>query len=167
MNTNFSEKKLYEKAKEFSKNAHESINQKRKVSGKEYYLHPWAVAELVYTKTQDEEILAAACLHDVIEDVTPKNPIYNINLIKREFGERVSFLVMELTDVYTKKEYPHLNRKERKNLEALRINKISEDAKLIKRADLHHNSLELGTDQFFVKTWIKEKENIERLIGKW
>lgn len=166
MNTNFFEN-LYIKAKEFSKNAHQSICQKRKVSGKEYYFHPWAVAELVYTKTQDEEILAAACLHDVIEDVTPKNPSYSIELIKQEFGERVLNLVIELTDIYTKVNYPHLNRKERKKLEAIRISQISEDAKLIKRADLYHNSLELGDDEFFVKTWMTEKRDIERLIGEW
>lgn len=166
MKMNFSEN-LYQKAKEFSKNAHESIGQKRKVSGKEYYLHPWAVAELVYTKTQDEETLAAACLHDVIEDVTPKNPEYSIELIKKEFGEKVLSLVIELTDIYTKSNYPHLNRKERKRLESIRLSQISENAKLIKRADLHHNSLELGNDEFFVKTWMAEKESIEKIIGKW
>jgi len=158
---------IYKKAKEFSRDAHESIGQKRKVSGGKYYLHTWAVAELVYTKTKDEEILAAACLHDVIEDVFPKNPIYNAGLIQQEFGERVLGLVLELTDEYTKTNYPDLSRKERKRLEAIRISQISEDAKLIKRADLHHNSLEIGVDEFFNKTWLAEKENIEKFIGKW
>jgi (p)ppGpp synthase/HD superfamily hydrolase len=41
------------KAAEFAKNAHESIDQRRKYSNEPYIVHPEAVAELVTTVTDD------------------------------------------------------------------------------------------------------------------
>ena len=48
-------------------------------------------------------------------------------------------LVIELTDVYTKKNYPGLNRRARKMREADRLAKISGDAQTIKYADIIDN----------------------------
>lgn len=158
---------LYSKAKKFAVEAHESIGQIRKYTGKPYYTHVLAVAELVSTVTSDEEVLAAACLHDILEDVTPINPKYNEDWIKKEFGNKVLKLVFELTNVYTKENCPNINRKERKNLEKIRIGNISEEAKIIKRADLYHNSTELGEDSKFNQIWLEEKIELEKIIGNW
>ena len=49
----------------------------------------------------------------------------------------------------------------------VRISKISEKAKIVKRADLHHNSQEMPSDNKFCKLWIEEKKEIEKLIGSW
>ena len=157
---------MYEKAKQFAIEAHGSIGQVRKYTGEPYHVHVLTVAELVATKTQDEEILAAACLHDVLEDVAPSKPEYGQEAIRREFGERVLSLVLELTDIYTKENYPELNRKKRKQLEAERLAQSSEDAKLIKRADLFDNNKSLmGTS--FEKVWLQEKEVLDSLLGVW
>ncbi len=102
---------LYEKARAAAELAHESIGQKRKYSGKPYYFHPLAVAGLVSRHTEDEEILAAACLHDVLEDVKPLNPEFDESFIEKEFGSEVLSLVLELTNEYEKSKYPSLNRK--------------------------------------------------------
>lgn len=154
------------KARDLSIQAHESIKQRRKYSDKPYYTHVIAVAEMVASVTDDVDVISAAYLHDVLEDVTPVNSYYNKDWIKREFGVRVLNLVLELTNIYTKEKHPSLNRRERKHLEALRISNMSDEAKLIKRADLHHNSTELDNSSFS-KIWLEEKSFIESLIGSW
>lgn len=157
---------IYEKAKQFAIEAHDSISQVRKYTGEPYHVHVLTVAELVSTKTNDEEVLASACLHDILEDVAPSMPQYGKEAILREFGERVLSIVVELTDVYTKENYPDLNRKKRKQMEAERLAQISEEAKLIKRADLFDNNKTLmGTS--FEKVWLEEKAVLDALLGVW
>ena len=157
---------IYNKAKQFAINAHESIGQVRKYSGEPYHVHVLAVAELVASKTNDEEILAAACLHDVLEDVAPVNPQYSKEVILAEFGSRVLDLVLELTDIYTKENYPDFNRKKRKQLEAERLSQVSEPAKLIKRADLFDNNKSIsGTS--FERVWLQEKAVLDSILGVW
>ena len=62
---------LIEKAKQFAHEAHDSIGQKRKYSGEPYWVHTDAVAEKVAAIGGTEVMVAAAHLHDVLEDVTP------------------------------------------------------------------------------------------------
>lgn len=157
---------IYQKARLFAVEAHGSIGQVRKYTGEPYHVHVHSVAELVATKTNDEEILAAACLHDILEDVAPTMPNYGREAILQEFGERVLNLVIELTDVFTKENYPDLNRKKRKQAEAERLAQVSEDAKLIKRADLFDNNKSIiGTS--FEKVWLQEKAVLDSVIGTW
>lgn len=157
---------LYEKAKQFAIEAHTSIGQVSKNVGTPYHLHVLAVAELVSTKTSDEEVLASACLHDILEDVAPQMPQYGAETIRREFGDRVLGIVLELTDVFTKENYPEFNRKKRKQMEAERLAQTSEEAKLIKRADLFDNNKTLmGTS--FEKVWLEEKAVLDALLGVW
>lgn len=148
--------------------AHESIGQMRKYGGRRYYTHPLTVACLIHTLPEaNEAMFNAACLHDVIEDVYPKNPTYSPEWIANEFGEEVLLLVHELTNEFTKARYPNLNRNERKRREAQRIATISARAKMVKRADLYHNSTEIASDARFWEQWLKEKEELDGLIGKW
>jgi (p)ppGpp synthase/HD superfamily hydrolase len=157
---------IYEKARIFAIEAHTSIGQVRKFDGEPYHTHVLRVAELVSTRSQDQEILAAACLHDVLEDVEPNNPDFSRERILAEFGERVLKLVIELTDIYTKENHPDKNRKARKELEAQRLAGVSEEAKLIKRADLHDNNKSiLGTS--FEKVWLQEKARLDEILGEW
>lgn len=157
---------LFEKARIFAIAAHSSIGQVRKFNGEPYHNHVLRVAELVSSKTDDQEVLAAACLHDVLEDVEPHNPEFSREKILEEFGLGVLELVLELTDVYTKENFPNLNRKSRKELESQRLSRIGERAKLIKRADLHDNNLSImGTS--FEKTWLEEKKVLDELLGTW
>ena len=59
-------KTLVARALEFAKKAHEG--HKRKYTGEPYVNHPIAVAKIVASVTKDQEMLAAALLHDTIED---------------------------------------------------------------------------------------------------
>ena len=76
---------IFEKAVAFAMKAHEG--QKRK-DGSVYILHPLEDAAIVGTMTTDLEMLAAAVLHDTVEDtpVTAQDILDN-------FGERVAELV--------------------------------------------------------------------------
>ena len=81
----------------------------RKYTQEPYIEHPKRVAALVKTVAHTPEMLAAAYLHDVVEDTE-----VSIQDIKSRFGSLVAQLVEELTDQYEKANYPDLNRKARK-----------------------------------------------------
>ncbi len=76
-------------AYDYAKKAHE--DQKR-ASGEPYFIHPCAVAEILLDLGLDAETIAAALLHDVIED-TPATE----EDIRREFGDSVLTLVSGVT----------------------------------------------------------------------
>ncbi len=87
------------RAMQFAKDAHDSINHRRKYSNEPYWVHPERVAGLVSQYTADQKIIAAAWMHDVLEDVTPINADYDESAIEREFGADVLTLALEVTDV--------------------------------------------------------------------
>ena len=91
-----------------------------------YINHPISIAKIISEigNVEDPEVLAAALLHDTIEDTktTPEELIDN-------FGERVCSLVQEVTD---DKNLPKLERKQRQIDHA---KEISKDAALIKLGD--------------------------------
>ena len=80
---------LVQKAYDFAKKAH--ANQKR-ASGEEYFIHPCTVAKILVDLGLDAATVAAAFLHDVIED-TPVSE----GDIKKEFGDEVLELVVGVT----------------------------------------------------------------------
>lgn len=145
---------LIEKAKEFAIKAHNSITHKRKYTDEPYHVHPERVAKLVATITSDEEVIAAAWLHDVLEDVAPKNLNFNENTIRQLFGDRVLQLVLEVTDV-SKPE--NGNRAKRKAIDREHLAKASDDGKTIKLADLIDNIIDISEhDPNFAKVFKKE-----------
>ncbi len=77
------------KAYEYAKNAH--ANQKR-ASGEPYFIHPCAVADILMELGLDAATIAAALLHDVIEDTES-----TAEDIQREFGDEVLDLVSGVT----------------------------------------------------------------------
>jgi len=84
-------KELIEKAKDFATKCHKG--QTRKFNGREYIQHPSAVAAEVEAHGGTSEMIAAAWLHDVVEDCDVK-----IETIGKMFGEVVAKLVDELTN---------------------------------------------------------------------
>ena len=82
---------LVARAYEFAKKAHQG--QKRK-NGEPYFNHSLAAAESVAEWGLDEATVAAALLHDVVED-TPRT----LDEVKQNFGEEVAFLVDGVTKI--------------------------------------------------------------------
>ena len=88
---------LEARAQQFAAQAHGAINQRRKFTGELYIVHPAAVVKLVRSVPHDEAMLAAAWLHDVVED-TP----VTLTEVVVAFGSEVAGLVGWLTKTATK-----------------------------------------------------------------
>ncbi|MBI2640814.1 MAG: RelA/SpoT family protein [Candidatus Sungbacteria bacterium] len=80
---------LVKRAYDFAAQAHEG--QKRK-SGEPYIIHPLAVAEHLVELNLDTPTIAAALLHDVVEDTR-----YTLHDLRSEFGDEIAFLVEGVT----------------------------------------------------------------------
>ncbi|VFS46676.1 HD domain-containing protein [Budvicia aquatica] len=59
---------LEQRAKAFATQVHQNANQLRKYTNAPYIVHPAAVAELVRSVPHSPEMIAAAWLHDTVED---------------------------------------------------------------------------------------------------
>ena len=75
----------------FAAKAHDGM--RRKKSQAPYILHPMEAAVIVGTMTDDQDLIAAAALHDVVEDVG-----ITLEEIKEKFGQRVWELVRSETE---------------------------------------------------------------------
>lgn len=134
------DKKLVERAFKFANDAH--AGQKRK-SGDEYIVHPLAVAHILLSLKMSDAMVAAALLHDTIED-TP----VTYEQIEAEFGTDVANLVLGVTNLgqvdfsaYSGEEIEEQKAHVRnENLRQLFL-AMAEDARvvIIKLADRLHN----------------------------
>ncbi|MCR5018544.1 MAG: HD domain-containing protein [Bacteroidales bacterium] len=77
---------LFDRATRFAVEAHAGTERRGK--GFPYIIHPMEAAAIVATITPDPEILAAAILHDVVEDTD-----CTVDELRREFGDRIAELV--------------------------------------------------------------------------
>ena len=131
--------------------------QKRKYSGEPYIVHPIEVMEIVKTVPHDEAMLAAALLHDVVEDTD-----VTLEEINQAFGEDVASLVDDLTDVSKPEDG---NRKARKALDREHSAQSSPRAQTVKLADLISNSSDiLENDPKFAKVYLAEKELLLKVM---
>lgn len=148
-----------EKAAEFAKTAHESINQRRKYSDEPYIVHPKEVARLVASVTDDENMICAAWLHDVVED-TP----VTLSEIQSEFGDDIAHLVDGLTDVARPEDG---NRATRLSIDRDHTAGTDARTKTIKLADLIAN-LNGIVDQnpSFARKYLGEKELLLTVLGE-
>lgn len=147
---------------EFADKAHG--DQTRKYTSNKYIVHPIRVMEICKQYTDELPVLAAAILHDVLED-TATSEDHILHFLKDIMNENDRYLtiklVNELTDVYVKKDFPKLNRDTRKKMELERLRKISARAQTIKYADIIDNSKEIPQhDPSFAKRYLKECNDI-------
>lgn len=127
-------------------------NQTRKGSGLPYVVHPAEVAEMAAsTPGATPELVAAAWLHDTIEDTEADE-----ETLRSLFGHKVAGLVAELTNQFTKEAHPDKNRKTRKRLEFERLAGVSREAKLLKMLDRISNLKATGLDEGFLRLYLEE-----------
>lgn len=128
---NDDEAKFIFKAFEFAKKAHS--NQTR-YTGEPYIIHPIAVAEILLDFKLDHLAIAAALLHDVLEDTNVTE-----NQLIKEFGEEVTELVNGVSRVKTLK-YKNYSTENSESLRKMFL-AMSKDIRvvLIKLADRLHN----------------------------
>ena len=85
--------RLLDRAIVFAVKAHSGTERRGK--GFPYIVHPMEAMEIVATITSDQELLAAAALHDTVEDTS-----VTIEDLRREFGDRVAEIVASESDVF-------------------------------------------------------------------
>jgi (p)ppGpp synthase/HD superfamily hydrolase len=160
--------KRLEKIRDFADQAHG--DQMRKYAQERYIAHPIRVMEICEEYTQDLPVLAAALLHDVLEDTeTGKDEMRDFLRKHLTNGEahQTMMLVVELTDVYVKADYPRLNRDQRKSREAVRLSTTSSNAQTIKYADIIDNCTEITAhDAKFAPVYLRECKHLLAVCTK-
>lgn len=143
----------------FASKAH--MGQKRKYTKEPYINHPVEVYKMMSTITSDEDVLAAALLHDTVEDCG-----VNLDEIRALFGIRVANIVDDLTDKFQSKDDSR-NRSARKADECKRMAAISIEAATIKYCDLICNTKSIVQhDHGFARTYIPEKRAILNVMNQ-
>src|SRR6266516_2396479 len=115
----------------FAANAHEG--QQRR-SGEDFVLHPWGAAKICAQLQLDDETIAAALLHDVVEDTGN-----DLEDVRTEFGDEIAKLVEGVTKL-TRVQFQSREHAEAENYRKL-VLAMAEDLRviLIKLADRLHN----------------------------
>ncbi len=70
------------------------LGQKRKADGTPFIMHPFSVAFILLKYTDNEDIIVAALLHDVLEDVEG----YTTEDLKRDFGPKITRIVEGISE---------------------------------------------------------------------
>jgi guanosine-3',5'-bis(diphosphate) 3'-pyrophosphohydrolase len=113
------------KAVEFA--AHKHTDQRRKdAKASPYINHPIALAQILRVEggVDDPAVIAAALLHDTVEDTDT-----SFQELRGQFGAEVADIVAEVTDT------KWLQKGSRKRLQIIKASRATEGAKLVKLAD--------------------------------
>ena len=130
---------LLDRAIVFAVSAHAGTERRGK--GFPYIVHPMEAVEIVATMTPDQELLAAAALHDTVEDTD-----VTIEQIRTEFGERVaSFVAVESDEPHQSRDSIE-NWRARKQAAIDRLASASRDAKMVALGDKLSNMRAIARD---------------------
>lgn len=150
---------MVERARVFATAAHAAVKQVRKYTFEPYIVHPIEVASIVATVPHTDEMLAAAYLHDTVEDTG-----VTIADIRAEFGEEVAELVGWLTDVSRPEDG---NRAVRKAIDREHTAQAPAGAQTVKLADLIANTRSIVKhDVSFAKTYLAEKRLLLEVLTR-
>ena len=116
-------------------------NTERRGKGFPYIVHPMEAVEIVSTITPDQELLAAAALHDTIEDTD-----VTIEDIRREFGDRIAELVHAESDQFMEGVSEEDSWHDRKQTAINRLAAASHDAKIVAMGDKLSNMRAIWRD---------------------
>lgn len=112
----------------------------RRGKGFPYIVHPMEAMEIVATITPDQELLAAAALHDTVEDTD-----VTIDEIREQFGDRVAHLVASESEEKCPGDM-HASWHARKQAAIERLAKASHDAKVVALGDKLSNMRAIARD---------------------
>lgn len=150
---------IVERARIFATASHAAVAQLRKYTNEPYIVHPAEVVSIVRSVPHTDEMLAAAWLHDVVEDTG-----VTVEVIRSEFGETVAELVGWLTDVSRPEQG---NRATRKAIDRAHSAMAPAEAQTVKLADLISNTRSImAHDEKFAKTYLEEKRLLLEVMNK-
>ena len=130
---------LLDRAIVFAVRAHAGTERRGK--GFPYIVHPMEAVEIVATMTSDQELLAAAVLHDTVEDTDT-----TVEQIREEFGPRVASLVASESDMVVEGVSEADSWHARKQAAIDRLARASHDAKIVALGDKLSNMRAIARD---------------------
>ena len=130
---------LLDRAIEFAVRAHAGTERRGK--GFPYIVHPMEAMEIVATMTSDQELLAAAALHDTVEDTA-----VTLAEIRAQFGDRIAELVAAESDAQVEGESETDTWRARKLAGLKRLSSASRDAKIVALGDKLSNMRAIARD---------------------
>ena len=130
---------LLDRAIVFAVRAHAGTERRGK--GFPYIVHPMEAMEIVATMTPDQELLAAAALHDTVEDTD-----VTVEQIREEFGERIASLVASESDTLPEGVSEEDSWHARKQAAIDRLSHASHDAKIVALGDKLSNMRAIARD---------------------
>ena len=134
LNTDFLDRAIH-----FAVRAHAGTERRGK--GFPYIVHPLEAVAIVATMTSDQELLAAAALHDTVEDTD-----VSIGQIRAEFGDRVASIVAKESDDCDPDVAPEQSWHSRKQDAITRLSKAPLDAKIVALGDKLSNMRAIARD---------------------
>ena len=130
---------LLDRAIVFAVRAHAGTERRGK--GFPYIVHPMEAVEIVATMTKDQELLAAAVLHDTVEDTDT-----TVEQIRTEFGDRIASLVASESDIVVDGVNEEDSWHARKQAAIDRLARASHDAKVVALGDKLSNMRAIARD---------------------
>ena len=130
---------LVDRAILFAVKAHAGTERRGK--GFPYIIHPMEAMEIVSTITPDPELLAAAALHDTVEDTG-----VTVEQIRAEFGDRVALIVSDESDRPVPGETEATSWRARKLAALDRLASASRDVKIVAMGDKLSNMRAIARD---------------------
>jgi len=130
---------ILDKAMHFAIDAH--ANTERRGKGFPYSIHLMEAVEIAATITSDQEILAAAALHDTVEDTG-----VTVEQLRKEFGDRIAELVEYESDKFVKGFSERDSWIDRKKAALERLADAPYDAKIVAMGDKLSNMRAIARD---------------------
>lgn len=130
---------LLDRAIIFAVKAHSGTERRGK--GFPYIVHPMEAMEIVASITPDQEILAAAALHDVVEDTD-----VTVEQLRDIFGKRIADLVASESDAFEEGVSEEDSWHQRKQAAIDRLARASRDAKIVALGDKLSNMRAIARD---------------------
>ncbi len=159
---------VLEQVEAFARQSHEG--QRRKFADEAYIEHPIRVMHICAEVSNKTPVLAAALLHDVLEDTTVTRvgmQEFLLTIMPAPAANETLKYVIELTDVFTHRAYPQWKRRVRKDKEIERLATSSPCAQTIKYADIIDNARDIaGSGSGFTYKFLHECQKLLRRIPK-
>ncbi len=130
---------LLDRAIIFAVQAHAGTERRGK--GFPYIVHPLEAVEIVATMTPDQELLAAAALHDTVEDTD-----ITVEQLREAFGDRIASLVASESDEVHEGVCEEDSWHARKRAAIERLSRASRDAKMVALGDKLSNMRAIARD---------------------
>lgn len=139
MPNHFLNTELFDKAAHFAISAH--ANTERRAKGFPYIIHPMEAAAIVATMTTDPELLAAAILHDTLEDTE-----VTFEELRSQFGNRVAYLVLAESNIKKNGIQRQTTWRESKSRAVERLANASHEGKIVAMGDKLSNLRAIASD---------------------